>query len=504
LLAEVERDLVLRGGLYDFVKVAWPQVEPSPFTPNWHIGVVCEHLEAVSRIEIRKLLINVPPGSAKSLLTGVFWQPWEWIHRPATKFIHASFDMSLPGTRDGGKIIRLMQSDWWRERFTSLLTQKSPSAFNFDVYGGGFRFSTSPRSRGTGRHGNIVVVDDPIKPADTLGGPGITHKRLDEVSQWWRATMSTRRADPATHREVIVMQRLHKDDLAGEALRDGGWTVLRLPMRFEKTYSVPADIRTEEGELLWPKRFPAETVRELEKSLHEHAAGQLQQRPHARGGSIFKRSRWRFWGEGDEPCLCDECFDRCVNDPTYTNPEHKTGRPCRVLPAKGFDVLSADLAFKGKQTSDFVAIQAWRTYGGEFFALDLTNDRLDFGDTKTRLLELAIKWSTAETVLIEDAANGPAIESELRQDLGGIELVKPDGGKEARAQAVIPLFAGEQVFLPKGHPGIWHLMAQCEAFPNDVNDDEVDALTQALVFFRANGYTTLFEQAMTNAKKNVL
>jgi predicted phage terminase large subunit-like protein len=502
MLAQIERELVLRGGLYDFVQVTWSQVESTPFVPGWHLEAICEHLEAVSRVEIRKLLINVPPGAAKSLLSGVFWQAWEWLDRPGTRFINASFDMSLPGTRDGGKIIRLLQSSWWAERFQPLLDHKSPSAFNFDIKGGGFRFATSPRSRGTGRHGNIVVVDDPIKPADTLGGSAITHKRLDEVSSWWKATMPTRRADPATHREVIVMQRLHKDDLSGEMARAGGWTVLRLPMRFEKTYSCPGDRRTEDGELLWPARFPLDTVIELEKSLDTHAAGQLQQRPHALGGTIFRRSRWRFWGTGNEPCLCNECFDRHVNDPGYVSP-HDTGRPCRALPESGFDLISADLAFKGTQHSDFVALQSWRTYGGDFFMLDLVNERLDFADTKIALLRFSIAWPTAGTILIEDAANGPAIESELRHSLGGIELVRPEGGKEARAQAVAPLFSAGSVFLPAAHPGIWHMMSQAEAFPMDLNDDEVDSLTQALVYFRAHGYSALFEQAMTNARKDM-
>lgn len=498
MLADLDRRLALEGTLYDWVGLAWAQVESAPFVPGWHIGAVCETLEAVSANQISRLVINLPPGCTKSLLVNVLWPTWEWLRRPGTKFIYASFDQSLPGRRDGGKILNLLGSQWWKDRFSPLLESKVASAANFDVIGGGFRFSTSPGGRGTGRHGNIVVFDDPIKPKDAQGRrAAVTHEALAKVRDWYSGTMSTRRADPKTHREVCIMQRLHKDDLAGYLI-DLGARKVCFPMRFEKDYADPLDKRTREGELLCPARYDEPAVKAIEQSMPEEVqAAQLQQRPHTKGGKHFRRVWWRFWGAGREPCLCDKCFDARKS-------VHDSGRDCVPLPEAGLDVLSWDMAFKGKQTSDFVAGGAWRAYGGCSYLRSIFNQRIGFADSKRAVLKMSVAFP-ASKILVEDAANGPAIEDELKSDLSGITLVKPQGGKEARASAVEPLFDTGTVFLP--HPDIcpltWSLMHQAEAFPNDLNDDMVDMLTQALTWYRGQGAALArFDRAMTQALRD--
>jgi predicted phage terminase large subunit-like protein len=478
----IDRALVSRGGLYEFMRVAWHQVEPtSPFVGNWHLENVCSHLEAVSRGEILNLVINIPPGTGKSLTTNVFWPAWEWIQRPHTKWIYGSFDAGLV-YRDANKTIDLLRSDWFVDRWGHRLnaTGKLAVAYHSNL-SGGFRFSTSPGGKGTGRHGDIFVCDDPIKPKDALGGVTLTRNALRRASDWLSGTMSTRRADAARFRRVLVMQRLHEEDPAGEAIASGDYVLVRLPMRYEKDNPCVTnwgfDPRKEEGELLFPARFPESAVKDLEKSLHQNAAAQLQQRPTRQGGGIFKRVWWRFWHT--EEGVPEYCFPG----------DTPTGRMCRVLPDCGLDIQSWDMAFKGTSESDYVAGGVWRS-NEDFYLLDQVCEHLDFPESIQAMRHLSAKHPTAYDKLVEDKANGPAIEAMLRGELPGITLVTPMGGKEARANAGAVLIASGRVYVP--HPSIAPFdvlayLAQHERFPRGKNDDMVDQTSQALVRFRQHG-----------------
>lgn len=508
----VDREIVSRGRMFPFMRLCWQEISPGvPFVGNWHHEEKCAHLEAVSKSEIRDLVINEPPGCTKSLLVNVIWPAWEWIFRPHTKWIYASFDPTLVGRRDGGKLITLLSSPWFVERWGSLLLESNPSTSDFDVKGGGFRFATSPGGKGTGRHSNITVVDDPTKPKDANGGGSVTKLALQTVREWWGNTMSSRQAEPATHRNVIMMQRVHNSDLAGEVLRAGNAVHLCFPMRFVSDLKCQTqwggDRRTSEGELLFEKRWPEPEVIKLETAMGPTvAAAQLQQRPAIEGGGIFKRADWRFWHRKEgipEPCLCEKCFRRSLVDPTYRDPEHVTGRYCVVAPTAGLDCQSWDMSFKKRDDSDFVAAGIWRSYSARFYLLDIVNERMGFNLTKAAMYRMATKWPTALDKLVEEAANGPAIEEQLKVDIPGITLIQPMGSKEARAEAVSPLFAAEKVFLP--HPDliplVWLLMAQAEAFPRDSHDDLVDQMSQALL--RLNRHGDHFAQAMARIRGEI-
>lgn len=476
----LDRALVEKGGLYEFMQLAWSQIEPSTFVGNWHLELVCKHLEAVSRCEIKNLVINVPPGTGKSLTVSVFWPVWEWIKRPTTKWIFGSFDPSLVG-RDANKAIALLRSDWFIQRWGHRLPKGKLATASYSNLSGGFRFSTSPKGKGTGRHADIFVGDDLLKPKDAAGGSAVTKTALREVSDWLANTIATRRADAATFRKVIMMQRLHEEDPAGEAIESGDYTVLVLPMRFEP--ETPAitpwgrDIRTKRGELLFPAKFPEASVKDLEKTLRQYAAAQLQQRPTREGGDTFKRPWWRFWHY--KPGVPEYCFPGA----------QPSGRMCTVLPDVGLDVQSWDMTFKGETDSDFVCGQVWRA-STDYYLIDQINERLDFPDTVQAMRIMAARHPSAYDKLVEDKANGPAIESTLRAELPGITLVTPMGGKEARANAGAVLIATFRVYVP--HPEIAPFdvlayLAQHERFPRGKNDDMVDATSQALVRFRQHG-----------------
>ena len=483
-LAAIDRERVTRQGapdrLYSFVKIAWSQAEPASFVDNWHLPLICRKLEAVSSGEIKRLLINVPPGTTKSLLVSVFWPLWEWTINPTTKWMFASYDPTLTA-RHARLALKVLQSTWWQERFETRLTELRPAATDYETVEGGFRFSTSVGGKATGRHVDIQVVDDPTKPHDVRGSLSVTKKALQAVSEWWKGTAASRRADAATFRRVIVMQRLHEDDLAGEMLREGGWEHVCLPMRYEPDMvcscgnpdCTPDDPRKNPGELLWPARYPEEVVQhdEVVEMGPSVAAAQLQQRPTPATGGIFKKSWFRYWHTRPGVPV--------PNDPQF---------PCRdqfcmVLPESAYWIQSWDMAFKGNASSDFVAGGVWLKHGNNCFLVHQVNERLAFTESLRALRQMTERYPQAITKLIEDKANGPAVQDQLKDEIPGIVMVPPKGGKEDRAHAVSGFFEAGNVFIP--HPDLapWvpSYMAQMASFPRGVNDDMVDQTTQALL-----------------------
>lgn len=479
----LDREAVLRdeaGSLHRFVRMAFRQVEPTRFIDNWHIGLLCEYLEAVSRNEISRLVINVPPGTMKSLAVSVFWPTWEWIKRPTTKFMFASYDATL-SARDGRRMLRLLQSGFFQKRFDPRLTELRPAATDFDNTDGGFRFATSVAGKATGRHADIQVVDDPIKPHDMRGSLAVTKKAIQSVSTWWKETMSSRRADAATFRRVIVMQRLHEDDLAGEMLAEGGWTHLCLPMRAEpvrvcvcgNVECTPEDPRRVEGELLWPERFPESVIREDETigMGASVSAAQNQQRPTPASGGIFQKSWFRYWHNAPGKAV--------PNDPKFPCRDET----CEVLPDGGTWIQSWDLTFKGTDGTDFVAGGVWLYAPPNAYLVHQVCARLSFVETVRAMLAVNKRYPLAFTRLIEDKANGPAVVSILEKKVSGLVLVNPQGGKEARAHACSGLFEAGNVYIPHDEIAPWvpSYRVQIATFPRSVNDDMVDQTTQALI-----------------------
>ncbi len=294
-LDEINRELASRH-LSEFIRLLWRQIDPGPFVPGWHIEVICDHLEAVSRGEIRKLLITVPPRHMKSISVSVAWPAWVWaqdegsLQGPGTRFLFASYARSL-SIRDSVKCRRLIESPpyrrAWGHRFR--LTSDQNTKIRFENDAGGARLTTSVGGALTGEGGDIIVVDDPHNVRE-IESPAVRATTL----AWWDEALSTRLNDPRTGAYVMIMQRMHEADLAGHVLADGGWTHICLPARYEADHPhrFAGDHRRADGALLWPDRFGDPQIRELEMRLGSYgSAGQLQQRPAPREGGMFER-RW--------------------------------------------------------------------------------------------------------------------------------------------------------------------------------------------------------------------
>jgi predicted phage terminase large subunit-like protein len=443
--------------LPDFICEAWHVVEPgTPYVPGWHLDAIAEHLTAVTQGEIRNLIINIPPRHMKSLSVCVFWPCWEWTTNPYIRWLFSSYSDRL-ATRDSLKCRRLIQSPWYQERWGSVfrLTGDQNEKTRFENDQAGYRLATGVGGAATGEGGDRLVVDDPIKAKDADSEAVRT-----SANTWWDETMSTRGNDPKTVAKVIIMQRLHEDDLTGHVLakmREGGeqYEHLCLPAEYEpRTYTSGigwSDPRTEDGALLWPARFGVTELVTLKKNLGSYgASGQLQQTPVPRGGGMIKRAWWRYY---------------------------------RVRPSRFDQVVDSwDMTFKDTTASDYVSGQKWGRVGADVYLLARVHDRMDFPTAQQAVKTLAALPPIAPAKLVEDKANGSAIIASLRSIVAGLIPVEPMGSKQARAAAVSPFIEAGNAYLPDPEiaPWIEEFIAECAAFPLGAYDDDVDAMSQAL------------------------
>lgn len=498
--AAIEREKAKRC-FRDFVIQAWPIVEPAvPFVSTWHIDAICDHLEALAYGWIRKLVINVPPGHAKSMLVDVLFPAWVWgpHGNPEWRSLFSSYDQRLT-SRDSVKCRNIIRDPWYRANFA---TARPESPIESERKGWelkddmdlksyfantreGFRICF-PVGTGTGHRGHLVAVDDPM---NAKAGAQYSAAKRESVIEWWDQTMGNRLLDMRTGRHLIIMQRLHEQDLTGHVLEQGGYEHLMLPSEFEErerviTYctrptmdgSEPvkeeffSDPRTQDGELLFPDMFPQEVL-DGEKTRLGTAgyAAQHKQKPSPKGGEILLAKSWRFWKADGAPDNCPRpsgCWDG----------------PARVVPEKFDQVLiSLDAAFKDQEQNDSVCFHVWGAKGADRYLLDEICKRMSFTKTILTFLDLIERYPKAVKRLVEDKANGSAIIDAMRANISGLIEINPEGGKESRAWAVQPQVESGNVYLKDGAPWVPAFVGETSAFPRGKHDDRVDAMTQALV-----------------------
>jgi predicted phage terminase large subunit-like protein len=442
-LALLER-LLLENDFSLFVREAWPVLEPStPFVPGAHIDAIAADLERVFSGDVKREIINIPPRFGKSLLTSVLFPCWVWTRAPQTRWIFASYASTL-STKHSVDRRTLIDSTWYRQRWGHVFSLSSDQNVKteFSNSSRGSMLATSIGGSAMGKGGDFIVVDDPHNPTEAQ-----SDLQRQAAIDFFRQTLSSRLDDQRTGRIVVVMQRLHERDLAGELIAEGGWNLLRLPMEAE----AGDPLGRVEGAPLWPERVGPEEIEPLKKALGTYASsGQLQQRPSPAGGGMLKRDWWKEYSA--IPADLDELL------------------------------LSWDLAFKETTGSDFVVGQVWGKKGASCYLLDQVRDRMDFPSTLKAIEALSAKWPAAIAKLVEDKANGPAVISTLKTKIPGLIAVEPRGSKEARASAVSPSIEAGNVFLPAPSLAPWvnDFIEECAAFPRGANDDQVDAMTQAL------------------------
>lgn len=477
----VERELGKKS-LHAFVRMAFPVIEPGEeFVDGKHLEIVCAHLEACHRGEIRQLAICIPPGCMKSIITSVLFPVWSWLQDASIRFAVIGYDGELTGTRDGGKAIMLIQSDWFQARWGGEVEiGQEPAKSNIITKKAGFRYATSIGGAYTGRHVHYEIGDD------LLNAKNLTKAKIEDL-RTFRTRVAPSRTLPwkpgRPGARIYINQRLHEDDAVGQALREedanpGSWVFLTLPMHFEVenacTTKWGKDWRTEEGELLWPQRFNASIMADRKSAMPaQDFAAQYQQRPVPAGGLIFNADTFQYY---------------------------------KVAPSKFDDVIiSVDAAFKDTKSADFVCIGVIGRVGSAYYVLDCDWRRMSFTATLDAIRMMVKTWPRARTKLIEDKANGPAIIDTLKKEISGIIAVNPEGGKEARANAVEPFFAAGNVWFPDPVVFKWvwinRLKLELLNFPLGKNDDGVDMLSQALLHYRKR--TSKWIEAMSKIRNDM-
>lgn len=464
------RTLTLR----EHIREAWHVIEPGrPLQWNWHIDAIAEHLDAVTRGEIKDLLISLPPGCMKSTIVSVLWPTHMWTRRPSLKFISCSYAMDL-ATRDSVKSRDIIQSSWFRQTYLPgwVLKGDQNVKTRYENTAGGGRQALSIGSMTTGFRADGWIVDDPLNASAVLEGKVDPLKACEVANKYIGGVLSTRLNDLRSGFRVVIMQRLHELDPIGFLLESGDFEHLCLPMEFASERRTVTGIgwtdpRKEEGQLLFPKMFPATELAKKKSPYELGSAGyeaQYQQDPTPSKGEIFDRDWFRYWHE---------------------------------LPALSATVLSLDCTFKKKRTSDYVCLDAWGAFGLDRFLLEQIRERLSFTETLNAVLDMAGRFPNQCAVLVEGTANGPAILDALRRVVPNLIEVNPGpASKSARAYSVQPIAQGHCVYLP-GHwtpKQIDDWLKEVTGFPKRAFDDRVDTMTQALNYMRRFSGVGTYEQ----------
>jgi len=453
-LEQLDRELIGREGLKEYVRAAWAIVEPSTsYLHNWHIDMLCEYLEAVSNRQILRLIINIPPRYMKSLLTSVFWPTYTWTIHPHTRWLFASYAQSV-STRDSVKRRDLVSSQWyrslWGDKVTIAKDQNQKTEFQNTAKG--YMMSSSVGASITGAGGDYIVIDDPLDPKQAL-----SDIQRDTANRWIDQTISTRLNDKRRGVIVLIMQRLHERDVTGHLLSkkdDTGvpdWHHVSVPAEATKktTIQFPVSktkVERNTDDLLWPQKEDREILDRQKRAMGSYAyAGQYQQSPAPLEGGLFKKQWWRFY----QPSL---------------------------LPQESVEQLvqSWDMSFKSAQDNSFVVGQVWARVGVNRFLLDQVRFHGDFPKTVQAVVGMKHKWPHSTAILIEDKANGPAVISTLNSTIQGIIAITPKGSKEARAAAVSYQVEAGNIQLPNPEdcPWVEEFMLECEQFPNAEHDDQ--------------------------------
>ncbi len=500
------------GQLLDFVRYVWPVVEPAiPFVEGWALTAIAEHLQAVTRGEIRRLLINVPPGFSKSLLTDVFWPAWEWgpQNRPWYRYVCAAYSNHLT-ERDNMRCRNVVMSDryqrLWGNRFRISNEQFTKVKFANDQTG--WKLATSTGGIGVGERGDRFIIDDPNNTM-MMESEAVRYT----TNMWFTEVVPDRLNNPKESAIVIIQQRLHEEDVSGVAIdRDLGYTRLVIPMEYyyhpfvngynadNKIITVNMeepeeaeqiikpfweDPRTEDNEPAWPERFGPEQISELKKAKGPYAwAGQYQQTPEIRGGSIIRYDYWQNWKEPKFPDL--EYIIASV-DTAYTEKEENDASAMTIW----------GLFYDDNKNPKIILLYAWQA---KLEVHELTKKIIDHCTLDNR--ELSHPRYQVDKLLIESKASGLSVSQEIRRIVGfngkfGIELMDPkragvkNNDKVARAHSVLHLFSDGMIYAPVDREWCAEVIKQCAVFPKGSKDDLVDSTTMALRYLRENGLALL-------------
>lgn len=442
---------LLRSHLSFFVWKSVQTISPgSPYLPNWHIEAIVYQLMRVQALEISRLVVTQPPRSLKSISVSVAYVAWLLGHDPTRRIIVVSYSNELAAELHR-QFRMVIDSAWYQALFPTMRPARD-SGLELVTTAGGGRYATSVGGTLTGRGSDLIVIDDPLKAEDAMSE--VARKR---VIDWYAGTLVSRLNDKNSGAIVVVMQRLHENDLAGHLLRQGVWAHIDLPaIALENTVIALPGGRTMQrhvGDILHPEREGKEALDRIRREIGSLMfSAQYQQRPVPLEGNLIRRDWFRY-------------YDQLPDAP------HK-----RI-------VQSWDVAMATGGTNDYSVCTTWQMIKGDFYLVDLLRSRLEYPNLRRIVVSMAAKYA-AGTILIEDAGPGMALLQDLRRDLPP-DMVrpigqKPQGSKADRMVAQSAKIESGHVYLPKESDWINTFLLELLAFPNGQHDDQVDSVSQFL------------------------
>jgi predicted phage terminase large subunit-like protein len=444
-----ERELCGRS-LSEFVRAAWPVLEPgTEYLPNWHIDYICEHLEAVTRGEITRLLVNMPPRYMKSLTVSVFWPCWEWTGHPETRWMFASYSKDL-STKHSVDRRQVIQSGWYQDRWGQVVRLSDDANLKTEFMNDsrGVMLATSIGGTATGKGGDRVVVDDPHNPQQAESDV----ERKGAVTFFDR-TLSNRLDNKRTGAIVVVMQRLHEEDVSARCL-ELGYTHLKLPAeasgRTVVAFPSGREVVREDGELLWPAREGPAEIKQAKAAMGSYAyAGQYDQEPAPPGGGMIKS----VWFE-----------------------------PVDAAPVDAAGVRYWDKAGTDGGGDFTCGVLMRRRHDGIFYICDVVRGQWSAHEREKRIRATAEQDGRSVAIWVEQEPGSGGKESAANTviNLAGwnVHAEPVTGDKAVRARPFAAQAEAGNVRIVRA-PWVADFNAECDLFPMGKHDDQVDAASGA-------------------------
>lgn len=446
---------ILRSDFTSFINKVFNTINPGiKYEPNWHIELISDYLQAMQKGDIKRLIINMPPRGLKSVCVSVAWPAWILGHSPCARIMVASYShmLSIKHSLDCRLIL---QSPWYKQLFPhTILSKKHNQKSKFLTSENGFRFATSVGGSATGEGGDFLIVDDPHNPTH-INSPKMRNKAIE----WFEQTFLTRLNDKNTGCVVLVMQRLHMDDLSGYLLANNGWELLKIPAVAKENFVFNINNHEyyfNEGEVLHKKRDKLEHFTKLEKEIGtNNFAAQYMQDPVDSNCTLLKMEDISFYEK------LPTSFD--------------------------YFIVSWDSAIKTSENSDYSVCSIFGLSDKYYYLVSMVRAKFTYPELKTNAIKIMDKYKP-KFVLIEDKASGQQLIQDLRLDgITNITAIKPKLDKITRFASVVSLFQAGLVRLPVQSSFNLQLLKEITNFPNCKNDDIVDSISQFLNFVKESG-----------------
>lgn len=417
---------------------------------NWHIDAIAEALNEVYKGNIKQLIINMPPRYLKSFCVSVGFPAWVLGKNPEKRIIVASYSQKLALSHSANCRL-IMENKWFKNLFTDCVLSKNQNEkHKFSTTFNGYRFATSVGGTLTGEGGDILIVDDPHNPQEVL-----SDKLRQHTLDWYCNTFSSRLNDKKNGAIIIVMQRLHPEDLSGFLLEKGGWFHLNLPVYFEEETKIEVgkfSKTIKKGEYLFEVREGYGEIERIKLFMGSYIFNaQYQQKPMVNDGGLFRKEWIKYYSKS----------------PVFEN-----------------FYLSFDTALKSGINNDPTVCSVWGEYQGNYYLMEIIRKWWEYPELKKEAIKLIEKYKP-QAILIEDKASGQSLIQDLKKEIKfNIIPVKVKKDKITRFASVTPFFESERIFIFENNSWQFDFEYELLSFPNSKHDDQVDSISQFLNWVR--------------------